>query len=126
MAKVFGMHMIMLNPGVSEEEFEKYMAEIVPKIPQYEGWKSYLLKGDRGDREGKYLWLIEIPSVESRDRFSPSHNVASEEAQRLSESLSEEAKKWQQQTLEKYATFTPSIVGENTVYTDYVVIAESE
>jgi hypothetical protein len=27
---------------------------------------------------------------------------------------------------EKLATFTPSIVGENTVYTDYVVIAETD
>jgi hypothetical protein len=126
MAKVFGMHMIVLNPGVSEEEFEKFATEAVPKMPLWEGWKSYLLKGDRGDREGKYLWLIEIDSVEARDRIMPSHNVASEEAQQRGEALSAEEKQQQQEMAEKLATFTPSIVGENTVYTDYVVIAETD
>ncbi len=123
MAKVFGMHMIMLHPGVEEEDFEKFMTEVMPKMSFWEGWKGYLLKGDRGDREGKYLWLIEIDSVEARDRFMPSHNVASEEARQREEALSEN--KWQQEMAGKLATFTPSIVGENTVYTDYVVIAET-
>jgi len=124
-AKVFGMHMIVLHPGVEEEDFEKFMTEVVPKMAPWEGWKYYLLKGDRGDREGKYLWMVEISGVEARDRFMPSHNVSSEEARQREESLSEEEKKRQKEMFEKYATFTPSIVGDNTIYTDYVVIAES-
>jgi hypothetical protein len=126
MAKVFGMHMIVLNPGVDTDEFEKFAAEAVPGMTPWEGWKGYLLKGDRGDREGKYMWLIEIDSVEARDRIIPSHNVASEEAQQREEALSEEEKQQQQEMAERLATFTPSIVGENTVYTDYLVIAETD
>jgi hypothetical protein len=130
MAKVFGMHMIVLNPGVAEEEFEKFMTEVMPAMQPFEGWKYYLLKGNRGDREGKYPWLIEIDSVEARDRFMPAHNVPSEELRQREEqeqeSLSEEEKQQQEEMQAKYAALTPSIVGQNTVYTDYVVIAETE
>ena len=89
-AKVLGMHAIVLRPGVKEEDFERLMAEGMPKLRLYEGWKYYLLKGDRGDRKGRYLYLIEIGSVESRDRYAPADNVSSEEARKFAESLSEE------------------------------------
>ena len=125
MAKLYGMHPIVLRPGVKEEDFEKFMAEESPKFRTYEGWKSYLLKGNRGDRNGRYLFLIEVESVEARDRYMPADNVGSEEAKEWFESLSEEEKAFRKKFGEKYATFTPSNIGENTLYTDYVVIAES-
>ena len=126
MAKLYGMHPIVLRPGVKEEDFERFLSEAMPKLRMYEGWKYYVLKGDRGDRTGRYLCLIEVESVEARDRYVPADNVMSEEVQKFGESLSEEERAFQEKFFEKNATFTPSIIGENTLYTDYVVIAESD
>ncbi len=43
----------------------------------------YLLKGNRGARQGQYVILTEFESVELRDRYFPSMGEASEEWQRL-------------------------------------------
>jgi hypothetical protein len=52
MARVYGMHQIVLLSGVNEEEFEAFVSERMPKNPPvYEGWKRMLLKGIRGDRK---------------------------------------------------------------------------
>ena len=122
MAKVFGIHMITLRPGVDEQEFEKFVAEEM--YPLYgsigpSGWEFYLLKGDTGDREGKYLWLWEIESLEALRRIYPSPNELSEEGQQWFESHPELA-----EILEKWSTFSPSVPGENTIYTDYVVVGK--
>ena len=56
-----------------------------------------LLKGEKGDREGKYLVLVESESVEVRNRFSHRLNEASEEAKQFDEAHPEDAKlneKW--------------------------------
>ena len=53
MAKIFGLHLLRLRPDVDEEEFEKFVAEGLPRavgVLKDAGWKPYLLKGDRGDR----------------------------------------------------------------------------
>jgi len=120
MAKVFGMHMITLRPGVKEEDFEKFVTEEMYPLPTFEGVKNYLLKGDRGDREGKYLVMSEFESVEARDRMVPSPDQPSEEAQKFQEAHAAEFEK----VLEKWATFSASIFGENTIYTDYVVVGK--
>jgi hypothetical protein len=119
MAKVFGLHPLRLRPGVDEEEFERFMAEALPKLQNLEGWKPVLLKGDRGDRAGKYLWMWELESLEALYRFCPTPDEPSAELEQYMEAHSEEVEEF----MAKYATFTPCIPGENTVYTDYVVIA---
>jgi len=113
MAKVFGMHMIALKPGVKAGDFENFIQQAVRSAPPIEGLKNYLLKGDRGDREGKYLWMMEIESVEARDRLFPSAGELSEEAQQFHAALAA--------ILEKWATFAtlPDIIS-----TDYVVVSE--
>ena len=73
----------------------------------------YLLKGDRGDREGKYLWVTEIESVEARDRYYPSPGEMSEEVQRL---FAPYAAVW-----EKWETFATPV---DVIYTDYVVVGK--
>ena len=113
MAKVFGMHMIALKPGVKAEDFEKFIIEEVYTSSIPEGWKYYLLKGDRGDREGKYLWMIEFDSVESRDQFFPSPGEMSAEAQASMESLGD--------IFEKWATFATPL---DMITTDYVVVGK--
>ncbi len=113
MAKVFGMHLIELNSGVKAEDFEKFVLEEMIPIPNFEGWKYSLLKGDRGEREGKYLWLIEIESVEARDRVFPSSGEQSKEAQQFFEA--------QAAVFEKWASFATPL---DTIATDYLVVGE--
>ena len=109
MSKVFGMHMIALRPGMKAEDFEKFVIEEVYSLPW--PWEVYLLKGDRGDREGKYLVMNEFESVEARDRWFPAPGEMSEEAQQLFEPFAP--------VLEKWATFATPL---DTICTDYVAV----
>ena len=73
MSTVFGLHEIELQPGVDPEEYERFFAEEIAPSPELPGWKTHLLKGDRGARAGKYLVLLEIENWShvigtSRDR----------------------------------------------------------
>ena len=113
MSKVFGMHMVALRPGVKAEDFEKFVTEEMYSLPSPEGIESYLLKGDRGDREGKYLVVSEFESVEVRDRYYPSPGEMSEEVQRL---FAPYAAVW-----EKWETFATPV---DVIYTDYVVVGK--
>jgi hypothetical protein len=113
-AKLFGVHEIELLPGVSEADFERFVnAEFLP-LSGMEGWTGYLAKGDRGERAGKYAVILEIESAAARDRYSPGTNEFSEEAQRALASLSA--------AMEKWVTFSQTVPGQNTVFTDYVVV----
>ncbi len=114
MAKVLGMHMFALRPGVKAEDFERFVVEEM--YPVYDEWPdadSYLLKGDRGDREGKYLAVFELPSVEVRDRLFPSPGETSEEVQQF----------WARYTalFEKWETFATPL---DAISTDYVVVGK--
>jgi hypothetical protein len=53
MPKVFGLHEVELPAGLTPEEFEEGLGKQPASLPEYEGWKTYLLKGDRGERAGK-------------------------------------------------------------------------
>jgi hypothetical protein len=85
MAKVFGLHEIELRPGVAPEEYEQFFAKEIAGLPIFPGWKTYLLRADRGERDGKYLLMWEIESVEARDRYFPAPDEQSEAAQRFFE-----------------------------------------
>ena len=114
MAKVFGMHMIALKPGVKAEDFERFVVEKV--YPVYEALPfvdTYLLKGDRGDREGKYLVMFEFASVEARDQAFPSSGEMSEEMLKFVEALAALAEKWE--------TFATPV---DVISTDYVVVGK--
>jgi hypothetical protein len=63
MTKVFGLHEIELQPGVEPEEYERVFAEEIASSFTLPGWKTHLLKGERGTRDGKYLVLLEIESL---------------------------------------------------------------
>ncbi len=108
MSKVFGLHTIALKPGADAKDFEKFVADAVSAFPPFPGVEFYLLKGDRGDRAGGYLWAIEFESVEARQRYFPAPNEMSPEAQQLMASWAPIFEKW-----ETYATPI------NVIYTDY-------
>jgi hypothetical protein len=118
MGKVYGIHEIELHPEVSEKSFVKFFNEEYAKGYTEVGWKLMLLKGDRGQRVGKYAILVEIVSLEARDRFSPAHNVMSEEGKRWvaehQELIDYMSKKW--------ASFSPTDWGAHLEYTDYLVL----
>jgi len=110
MAKVFGIHEIELQPGVTAEEFEQFMTDTISQWPQLEGYAISVAKGDRGTHAGKYIMVFEIESIEARDRYFPAPEVLSEEAQRASEGSAALFEK-----MDSLCTST---------FTDYVVIAK--
>jgi hypothetical protein len=118
MTRVFGMHEIELNPDVKEEDFEDFFHNEVAKAPFYLGWSFRLLKGDRGERKGKYLMLVDIESVEARARFSPAANESSEEATQFDQEHKDEL----ESLFQKWGTFSPTQVGQNSKYTDYLAL----
>jgi hypothetical protein len=118
MPKVFALHEMELQPGVQPEEYERFFAEEIAPMPELPGWRTRLLKGERGARTGKYLVLFEIESLEARDRYFPRPGEESKEFTRFFEQHPEAAaamEKW-----EKYSPFD----SENDITTDYVVVAE--
>lgn len=69
MAKIREISILELCPGVKGEDLEKFVREeLYPNIDLPPGYKGYLLKGERGAREGKYLWVYEIESAQARDQ----------------------------------------------------------
>ena len=116
MPKVFGLHEIELQPGVQPEEYERFSAEKIAPSPELAGWKTHLLKGERGTRAGKYLVLLEIESLEARDRYFPRPGEESEEFTRFFEQHPEAAA-----ALEKWQELGP-FGSETDISTDYVAV----
>jgi hypothetical protein len=118
MPTVCGLHEIELQPGVEPEEYERFFAEEIAPSPMVPGWKVHLLRGERGARVGKFLVLLEIESVEARDRYFPNPGEESEEVTRFFEQHPEAAA-----ALEKWNKMGP--FGSRTdISTDYVAVAE--
>ena len=76
MAKVYSIHPLELNPGVTAEEFEKFVNSAGAGL-QAGGVK--FLKGDRGARKGQYMMLTEWDSVEARNRDFPEADLLGDE-----------------------------------------------
>jgi hypothetical protein len=119
MARVFGVHTVTLNPGVKGSDLEKFITEEFYSLPGMEGITGYLVKGDRGEAKGEYLWVWEMESVEAHDRFFPSPGERSEEIQQY---MAVHGEEWNRLT-ERWATFAVPLSGEEN-YTDWVVIEE--
>lgn len=112
MAKVYGIHEIELRPGADPAALEQLFAAGA-SLPSPEGWTFYLLKGERGERKGKYLVMVEIESLAARDRYQPDSGPTAE-AQALDAHAADVWARWQQ-----LATVPD---GQDDVFTDYVVI----
>jgi hypothetical protein len=112
--KVFGIHIVELNEGVTAEFFERFVVEqFLPALPlkQTPGVKAYLLKADRGERQNKYVWMFEFDSIETRNRYFPAVNRISPELAKLIEPLRELSQVW--------------TAASTRAKTDYIVLAES-
>jgi hypothetical protein len=118
MAKVLGMHAIELKPGVNEQEFEEFIkSEVMPVYRQVPGQTVHLLKGDRGERSGKYLMLIELESTERRDHIYPPAGDGWGVAEDVQQLVGNVDPIW-----EKFATFAEGF--PDPAFTDYVMVSD--
>ncbi|HEY5978277.1 MAG TPA: hypothetical protein VIT41_01470 [Microlunatus sp.] len=115
MARVLGVHEVELKPGSDPEQFERAAAQVAASA-QPEGWRTLVLRGERGPRSGKCLMIFKIDSPEARDRLYPAEgHVSQEESDRFDQQHPETAAAWER--------LSEMIVDFN-VATDYVVISE--
>lgn len=114
MAKVYGIHVVELNRGVTPAAFEQFVVtRFLPALPfdKTPGVKASLLRADRGARLNEYVFLFEFDSVATRDRYFPEPQRVSEELLRLIAPLRELSEMW-------------TALSTRTK-TDYVVVAAS-
>ena len=78
MAKVLGVHEIELGADKDPAEFERLASAVLAEAAPA-GLNFRVFKADRGPRNGRYMILIEIDSVEVRDRIVPIENADSAE-----------------------------------------------
>lgn len=112
MAKVFGVFHFELHPGVDEEAFEQFVDEEVYPVAVRPDLTLYVLKGDRGERKGKYLFMLESASEEARSRYWPEENVNTEAGRAF-------VAPW----VTKWGTLA-QMAGTGATFTDYVVVGK--
>ncbi len=118
MAKLFGIHELELRPGISPEAFEQFVVDELSHLLTREGQVTYVLKGERGERAGKYAFVFEYESVEQRNRDSPGPNQDSEELVEWLQAHYAEVGA----LFERLSTFVEPDWDIGHHYTDYVVI----
>jgi hypothetical protein len=114
MARVIGIHRLELKPGATDEQAQA-LAERAAREFKVPGAKNLIGKGDRGERAGQYVMIVEIDSVETRDRYFP-------------DPLGEPSAEWQQLTaaygpiFEQFAAVFTNF--PDPLFTDYVIVGE--
>jgi hypothetical protein len=109
------MHAVELKPGVDEREFEDFICnQLIPVYRVVPGQTIHLLKGDRGERNGKYMVLIELESPARRDQIYPAEGGFAEDVQQLVGNVDP--------IFEKLATFVENFPDETV--TDYVMVSD--
>jgi hypothetical protein len=111
MAKVYGVHHLQLQEGVSGEDLEEFVSEEMADLRRGEGWEWHILKCDKGDWNGEYLFMAVFESVALRDRLTPGPGMAPEA--QLPPKWGEFVSKWRE--MMSMATST---------WGDYVIVAE--
>jgi hypothetical protein len=113
MAKVFYIHSLELNLGVTEEEFKSFLKEELPSMTARPGHKLYVIKGIRGDREGQYTLLGEIESLENYNQGRTPDGQATEEYKKFEEDHPEN-----KIIKDKFWSMVSIIDGESTDYVE--------
>ena len=80
-----------LEDGMTFEQLEKlYLEEYKPAIEKnFPGVEIHLLKGERGERTGKYIESLVFDSLEDRNRWWPENGKSSEEAKQAFDNMRE-------------------------------------
>lgn len=73
MPKVISVHKLKFKAGVNPESLAHLMADTEEIFRQNEapGWRSYIVKGDRGADAGQYALVHIFDSEEDRARYFP-------------------------------------------------------
>jgi hypothetical protein len=98
MSRVFGVHVVELRPGVTTEQFEDFALQVfLPSLPlrQTPGVAIHLLRGERGERVGKYIVLFEFETLAVRDRYFPKPGTPSAELWPLIKPIETLARTWE-------------------------------
>ncbi|MGB5361969.1 MAG: hypothetical protein WBN17_01555 [Aureibaculum sp.] len=70
--EVVAIHDVELLPGQDAKAFEAFvLTEIAPIYKKMKGQSFSLVKGDRGNRENQYAFILSFESTEDRDRIYP-------------------------------------------------------
>lgn len=120
MARVFRVFPVELRPGVTVEEFERFLKDVWVEVLPVPGVRSYVLKGDRGVEAGRYHMVVECDRAETRDLYWPTLQEESDLWKQLSEkglSTPEAIRAEDQWT----ALVTPEWAEH---FTDWVLVAE--
>ena len=102
---------VMLRPRVSEADFERFVTVQYYAMSRLPGEEGYLLKGNRGDRAGKYLLLIAYESVAVRNRRSSAGGE-----------LSADMQQWLDSVAVKTAVAKWDSLAQTGLYTSYIVL----
>ncbi len=109
---------VLLRPGVSEADFERFAIEEYYLMTRLPGEEGFLLKGDRGDREGGYLLLIAYENLEIRQRRS-----SGKKGQTVQHGwVSEEMRKWLDSDSVQLTVKKWNSLAQTGLYTSYVVL----
>jgi hypothetical protein len=118
MPKLYGMHHLELRPGVTPAAFERFVADELSHLRHRPGQRTYVLKGDRGERAGKYVFVFEYDDRADRDRDSPGSNQDSDELKQWLAAHSDEVGR----LFDRLSSFVLPDWDIGHHYTDYVVV----
>ena len=113
MGELLAIRPLEVKPG-NEEAFEKIVKEVMVPLSQkaVKGAYRYILKGDRGERAGKYLLVDCYETVQVRDGYFPS------EGGDTSESYTKQTDKLPDLS----GKIGPLMKEGPTTYTDYILL----
>lgn len=115
--KVIAIREQQLKEGADTAAFEKFVREeynpaVDGTIP---GVKMYIMKGDRGEKKGSYLFVYEFDSARTRDAIFPTEGEGpSETFAPFFEELPDLS--------QEFAKYLASPEDSSDVYTDYVMV----
>ena len=69
MAKVVVIVELELLPEVTSEDFERFIAEELTPMQAQPGVRARWMRGIDGERDGKYLLLMDVESVERHEQL---------------------------------------------------------
>lgn len=112
---VYSIREFELKSGVNAAQFDAFVRKELANAvgPDTEGMKLRILKGDRGERKGRYLFIWEFDSVATRNRYFPREGGGSSPA-------FQSAMDHMKIVFNKFSNF----VNEHLAYTDYVQVSD--
>jgi hypothetical protein len=107
--------MIALKAGANGPDFERFFSEQIGAVPGPSGLTMRLLKGDRGDRERKYLLMFELESIERRNQLFPEAGPAARQ-------MSAEVMQWMAAGGLILAKWNDYATPFDVIFTDYLEV----